>query len=301
MAASTPSRPTAHIKRYPEDWRVDEHLAFDWAGEGEHLYVFVEKRGLNTIDVAADLAQHYNVSRSAVGFAGRKDKHAVTRQWFSVPTPGGASFSLPGVTLLDEQRHTHKLRLGQHDANHFQLILRDVGGQPEHSFEHPFPNMFGPQRVSDANLDKAFDWLGRHRQRRIGRNTRGWYLSVLRSFFFNQVVLHRQRLGLLFHTVDGDVLQDGVPTAPLWGRGRSQSSLRALDIETEALRDYATEIEALEHTGVNQARRVMNTKVTQLQKSCHGQELELSFCLPPGSFATAWLNHLFEIKDDSHA
>ena len=83
---SVAAHPTAVIKARPEHFRVTEDLGLALDGQGEHAYFFVRKRGLNTLDVARALAEACGVRVSDVGFAGRKDKHAVTEQWFSVPS-----------------------------------------------------------------------------------------------------------------------------------------------------------------------------------------------------------------------
>jgi TruD family tRNA pseudouridine synthase len=77
----------ASIKTYPEDWRVTEIIDQSWSSEGEHAYIYVEKRGMNTAAVAAWLARCYQVKEMNVGFSGMKDKFAVTQQWFSVHSP----------------------------------------------------------------------------------------------------------------------------------------------------------------------------------------------------------------------
>src|SRR3569832_2514138 len=78
------------LRRAPEDFQVDEDLGFVPSGEGEHVLVHVRKRGMNTADVARLLARHAGVPPREVSYAGLKDRHAVTRQCFSVSLPGGA-------------------------------------------------------------------------------------------------------------------------------------------------------------------------------------------------------------------
>ena len=78
------ARPAARIKVLPEDWRVTEELERSFADSGEHHYLYVRKRCLSTIPVASWLAKAFDVPAVDVGFAGMKDKHAVTEQWFSV-------------------------------------------------------------------------------------------------------------------------------------------------------------------------------------------------------------------------
>ena len=69
----------------PEDFRVDEIPLYPVASHGDHTFVRVEKRLRTTDEVARDLARAAGVSPRDVGYAGRKDRRAVTTQWLSVP------------------------------------------------------------------------------------------------------------------------------------------------------------------------------------------------------------------------
>ena len=105
--------PSPRLRATPEDFLVDEVAAFAPSGEGSHTFVRIEKRLRTTTEVARDLARAAGVAARDVGFAGRKDRMAVTRQWFSLPgvDPERAlSFDLPGVRVLEAARHPHKLR-----------------------------------------------------------------------------------------------------------------------------------------------------------------------------------------------
>jgi len=118
----------AQLKSQPVHFRVDEQLGFERCGHGEHLYLLLRKTGLNSADLARQLAEHFGVKAVDVGYAGMKDKHAVATQWFSLYLPKGDdaavnSLAIDGAALLRATRHTHKLRRGQHCGNHFQILL----------------------------------------------------------------------------------------------------------------------------------------------------------------------------------
>lgn len=332
------ARPDIHIKFAASAWRVHEQLEFSFAGHGEHAYFFVEKQNLNSLDVARQLAEACAVGLEQIGYAGLKDKHAVTRQWFSVPYPRD-EWPLPEnpeqsaqtetaayLRCLQIQRHTHKLRRGQHRSNRFVLRLgcsTGVNGTVVRALDDWFPNYFGPQRVSPANVATAQQWLAqgrgkdaprgprgskRRRAQRGGR--RGWHLSVLRSVLFNAVLDQRVAQANFAQAISGDVLQDGVPTGPLWGRGRSAASALASDIEQQALQPHQAVCDALEFTGLQQARRPLAQRpsglcVNPVTDKCAGAaatdltELEVAFELPPGAYATTLLAHYFTVHDDS--
>lgn len=119
------------IKEREEDFLVDEQPAYQPCGEGEHIYLFIEKRGLSTAAAARILAQHFGVSERAIGHAGLKDKHAVTRQVFSVHVPGKKIEDFPALQhermgVLWADYHTNKLRTGHLAGNRFSIRIRGV-------------------------------------------------------------------------------------------------------------------------------------------------------------------------------
>src|SRR5690606_23851912 len=152
----------ARLRAAPADFRVDEVMAIPLAGEGEHIWIRVEKTGLNTRDVANALGHFANVNPSQVGYSGLKDKHAVCTQWFSVPVPvlktmDFQGLSLEGCHVLQPQRHRRKLRTGTHRQNRFCIRLRDVQGKAgeieerlQWIRENGVPNAFGEQRFGYA-------------------------------------------------------------------------------------------------------------------------------------------------------
>lgn len=119
------------IKQRPEDFLVEELPLYQPTGEGEHIYLFIEKRGLSTFDLINIVARHFDVPRFAVGYAGLKDKHAVTRQVLSVHAPGRSLSDFPDLrherlTLLWADQHASKLRVGHLAGNRFSIRIRGV-------------------------------------------------------------------------------------------------------------------------------------------------------------------------------
>lgn len=159
------------LRERPEDFLVEELPRYEPSGEGEHLYLFIEKRQMSTPAVAARLARAFGVNRRAVGFAGMKDRNALTRQHFSVHLPGGAGGAeQAGLARLEEEpfallwadRHGNKLRRGHLAGNRFVIYLRGV--EParvvdaqrviERLAREGVPHRFGPQRFG-ARGDNA--------------------------------------------------------------------------------------------------------------------------------------------------
>ncbi|MGH7244355.1 MAG: tRNA pseudouridine(13) synthase TruD [Phycisphaerales bacterium] len=151
------------IKQRPEDFLVDETAAYQPSGEGDHLYLYVEKRNLTTPEAARIIAAHFGVAPDSVGYAGMKDRVAITRQLFSVHTPGKTPEDFPQLVHDHLQvqwadRHTNKIRLGHLTGNRFSIRIREVGvgriraakACLDRLVQFGVPNRFGPQRFGRA-------------------------------------------------------------------------------------------------------------------------------------------------------
>ncbi len=207
------------LRQQPEYFQVEEILGFTPGGEGEHIFLFIEKTELNTQQVANQLATIAEIPVRQVSYAGMKDRNAVTRQWFSVHMPGNKEIdfsSLNGdrLTILKQQRHLKKLRRGVHQGNTFEVILGDVRnigkgnvdgelvdvtarGRFEERISllstEGFPNYFGEQRFgrNGSNLEHVQRWFAGNFKPK--KHEKGLYLSSARSFLFNRVLAERVR------------------------------------------------------------------------------------------------------------
>jgi tRNA pseudouridine13 synthase len=192
----------ARIRAVPEDFVVDELPLYPASGEGEHTFVRVEKRLRTTEEVATALARLAGIRSRDVGYAGRKDRNAVARQWLSVQglDPEVArDFRDDGVRVLEAYRHGHKLRTGQLRGNRFSIAIREIDGAARAAIrervaeiaEFGMPNRYGGQRFGrdGANSDRARPLLeGRTlRDRRQAR----FLLSALQASVFNDVLSER--------------------------------------------------------------------------------------------------------------
>ena len=215
---------TATIRQDPEDFRVEERDAFEASGAGEHLLLTIEKRGMNTSFVARLLAQWAGVDERAVGYAGLKDRHALTTQRFSVQLPGRADPDPAALEQMGEGdgqalrviaafRHSRKLPRGALAGNRFVLTLRDVLGAHEAIetrlrtiADGGVPNWFGEQRFGHGggNVAKALAMFAAPR-RRLGREQRAMLLSSARSALFNRVLAARVTAGDWASGLEGEV------------------------------------------------------------------------------------------------
>lgn len=221
------SLPEFTIKSTPEDFVVEEIPAYEPGGEGEHLYLWIEKRNCSHEWLQKQLARALDVPKRDLGTAGIKDRWAVTRQWVSVPAscePRVADCSSPDFQILKVARHRNKLKTGHLRGNRFQLLLRssDPANVPlEQLVErarliaaHGFPNYYGDQRfgrdADNAELGKALV-RGEAGARDIPFERRRFLLkmalSALQSELFNETLARRIRANQATTVIAGDVLQ----------------------------------------------------------------------------------------------
>ena len=307
---------SATLKLLNEDFIVTELPLQLPAGEGEHIWLDIEKNGANTAFVAQQLAEAARVQERDVGYAGLKDRYAITRQWFSIYRPKGEALDLtllqhPEFKVLSQSRHVKKLRPGDLQGNRFRIVLRDVTGDRD-AIEanlraiasHGVPNYFGAQRFGHdgGNVEHGRAMLAREIRVRNPKK-KGIYLSAVRSFVFNEVLALRIQQGLWGKTLPGDVMDDaGRPTGPLWGRGRVIATDQAQALESGVADRHATLCDGMEHAGLDQERRALVASPVDMSWEWpQANQLVLTFSLPAGSYATSVLNEILHTTEpDRH-
>jgi tRNA pseudouridine13 synthase len=312
----------------PEDFVVDEIPLYHPSGEGEHTFVRVEKRLRNSEGVRRELARLAGVRPSEVGYAGRKDRVAIARQWFSVPglDPSRAlTLEGRGIRVLEAVRHPHKLRTGQLRGNRFELVVRGLSepGRAAPALAEMvslgMPNRFGAQRFGSdaANAARGRALLEGAPVGR-SRSQARFLLSALQAEVFNAVLAARP------------LPLDGLETGDVAWLHASGASFLVEDAERETPRASAFEISAtgpifgsrtLEPRGAPRereravyrelglpswerlrlprgirlrgARRPLRVRPEAASCEPLGEgAVRLSFALPPGSYATVLVEEL---------
>jgi tRNA pseudouridine13 synthase len=290
----------------------------------------VEKRNLDSNAAGAHLADALSIRRRLVSHCGLKDRHAVTRQWFSAHLPGQDSpkpsaLETDNLRILRVTRNTRKLRRGTHIGNRFSIQLR----QPEFPFKQAVkrwqaitmqgvPNIFGPQRFGyqGNNVTKALAMFAGDFETR-DRLLRGLLISAARSHLFNTMVAERTTRALWDSPLEGEVYgitsnrslilpdrQRGDErqrfaqglieiTAPLWGTGKLQSTQEVRLLEQEIASHYPKLTVGLEACGLKQERRVMRLRPESPSLEAHSNgDIQCTFTLPKGTYATSLLREL---------
>ena len=321
---------TADMRISPEDFFVAEHSGLSPAGAGEHLLLRIRKTGQNTQWVAKRLAELAQLPYRAVSYAGMKDRHAVTEQWFSLHLPGRVEpvLDLPegeGFEVLQSVWHDRKLRPGQLSYNQFRLRLRnciiaDLPGfesRREGLRKNGVPNYFGAQRFGfdQANLFIIQDIRALPR---IGRERRAFALSALRGALFNGYLATRVADGSWADGLAGDIEISDRPRGVaeedqsifasqrlaaglMWGNKYQAAREDAGRAEQNFYGQYPLVTRLLEQAGCRSSRRVLCTRIGSLDWRSDGTQVELNFALGPGSYATMVLRELLVISDKGTA
>ncbi len=297
----------ARIKTRPSDFVVNELLDIEMSGDGEHDWLWIEKTGANTAWIADQLARHAGVPSRDVGYAGLKDRHAVTRQWFSVRRAAGEgtdwrALNVDGVDILEATRHARKLKRGAHHGNSFRIALR--GDRPEDSrvderlrliLASGVPNYFGEQRFgrNGSNIELGQAVLD---DKKLPRAKRSIGISALRSLDFNNQLSERVEQGTWNSLLPGDTANlDG--TNSIFPVDEVDAALQqrcaALDVHPTGT------MRAFESIGVKEMRRPLRMRVNNMTWQFDEAQLWLEFDLGRGSFATAVLREVVCLAAES--
>lgn len=323
---------SAVLKAVAEDFQVDEVLDIPLTGQGEHLWLWVEKRDLNTEEAARRLARAAGVPLRAISYAGLKDRQALTRQWFSLHLPGKADPDLSRaeddtLRILKRDRHLRKLQRGAHSANGFTLRLTALtadhaalDARLQQLKAQGVPNYFGSQRFGHGggNVQDAQSWAERAALPEQ-RNVRSRLLSAGRSYVFNRVLAARVADGSWQRAQVGDLLAftdsrsffpageaectdprlailDLHPTGPLWGEGPTPTTGATAELESAVGAQHAALGHWLARAGMSHERRILRLPIGGL--TWHYPEpdiLQLEFVLPAGCFATVVVRELVDL------
>lgn len=321
---------SGRLRAAPEDFVVREWLGFEADGEGDHWMLTVRKRGANTHWVAKQLGRLAQIHPRDVGYAGLKDRNAVTEQSFTIPVRSAMAdwqgITGEGFEVIRAERHRRKLKRGALRANDFEIVVREFPADSATLTERMtaigtlgIPNYFGPQRFGNegGNLARARRWFSGE-QEIHDRFERGFALSAARAALFNAVLAARVNAGTWNRLQDGDVanlngsnsvfavqgvdetlaqrceIMDIHPTGPLWGKGVSAAQSAVAALEDAVATQQSVLANGLERAGLDAERRALRLPVSNLQWSLAEDRLTLAFRLSRGAFATAVLHELLD-------
>lgn len=316
------------IRETPEDFAVEELPLYLPEGSGSHAYAFVEKRGLTTRDLVLALMKQ-GLKEGEIGVAGLKDKHAVTKQWLSVPNRHAAALDalqeVEGVRILETSRHRNKLGIGHLRGNRFSVRVR--GGDAARAAAvlalldaQGVPNYFGPQRFGRFGTN-AVDGLKLIRGEHVpgGHRLKRFFLSALQSLLFNHMLAARLERGLYGQVIAGDwakkretggvfVVENAEvenpralsgkisATLPLYGKKVRVSAPEAGGLEAETLEYFG--LRWSDFTARKGSRRPSRIFLDDVVLTPEADGYILAFTLQKGAFATSVLREVMKVEVD---
>jgi tRNA pseudouridine13 synthase len=318
----------------PSDFEVEEIPAYTPSGQGEHLFLWVEKVGLDTPDAASRLASALGIGRGDVSWAGLKDRVARTRQWLSVPARAEPALAalppVPELTVLAHARHGNKLRSGHLRGNRFRIRILDaerpgaVGPVMERLVAEGLPNAFGEQRFGrgDTGLRGRALVHGERLPARPSAFERKLYVSAYQSLLFNRMLEARLRDGALRRALPGDLMRktdtgglfvcrepevdqarvergEIVATGPMFGWKMQRPEGEVDAAEQAVLAAEGLTLDSFRRLGgiAEGTRRPFAVPVADARWRSEGTTVELEFTLPAGSYATVLLDEVMKESD----
>lgn len=315
------------------DFIVKEELGYPLSGEGEFVAVKIRKTNANSLFVGEKLAEFAGISAKNMSYAGLKDRHAITEQWFCLhlagkETPDFSNFPLEGVEILAVTRHNRKIRVGSLQGNHFELLLREVT-QTDDIINRltqlqavGFPNYFTEQRFGrdGHNLTQAQRWASGEIKVK-DRKKRSFYLSAARSEIFNLIVSARIEAQQTACVLENDVVQlagsnswfiaqsdelnrlnqrlaerDILLTAALVGENSLEQT--ACELEQKIVAEQTQLLKLMRQERMQSARRAMFCQPQHFHWQFEPEGLRLRFFLPAGSYATALVRELITLTEN---
>jgi tRNA pseudouridine13 synthase len=322
------------IKQTPEDFEVEEIPAYEASGNGAFLYLWIEKRDMGAEYFERFIARRLGIPVGEVGTAGLKDRHAITRQYVSVPESVAdrlAQLDGEGVRVLGVSRHGNKLRPGHLRGNRFRIRIREVIADAASHLEpiiarlrsEGLPNFYGPQRFGrDGETARLGLAMLRGESDSRNRFLRKLALSAAQSALFNRYLAQRMADGLLHRVQAGDVMakqptgglfvaedlpveqarfdaRETIHTGPIFGRKMFKASATAAEREAAVLAEAGLGRDAFAGFGklLQGTRRLNLVYVNDLSFEIDTNSVVLAFTLPAGSYATIFLREITKTPD----
>lgn len=204
----------AYFKQSKDDFVVTEIPLYEFSGEGEHLIIKFRKKDLNTLDAVRIFSEQLGCKSRDIGYAGLKDKNAMTIQHISVPKQTAQrleKFEHPNIKILETTSHNNKIRIGHLKGNRFFIRLKKVSPMDGKKIESALgqiatlgmPNYFGYQRfgIERNNHIKGKEIIEGARSEK-NRKLKQMFINAYQSDLFNTWLSRRIELSHMINSFD---------------------------------------------------------------------------------------------------
>jgi len=208
-----------HFKQTPRDFVVEEIPLYEFSGEGEHLVLFIRKKNLSTTEMIGQIARYLGIKNKEIGYAGLKDKHAMTKQYISLHKKYEAAlenFNFDGIKILSKTYHNNKIRIGHLKGNRFYIKLKKVNPTAAAKIDEALknidkqgmPNFFGYQRFgNDGDNHVLGEKLAKGEARERNPRVKRLLINAYQSHLFNLWLSRRLEINSLVSSFEASELE----------------------------------------------------------------------------------------------
>ncbi|UCN01432.1 tRNA pseudouridine(13) synthase TruD [Sulfurimonas sp. SWIR-19] len=201
-----------HFKQTPRDFVVEEIPLYEFSGEGEHLILQVRKKNLSTNEMIGQIARYLGIKNKEIGYAGLKDKNAMTVQYISLHKKHEEAlenFNFDGIKILSKTYHNNKLRIGHLKGNRFYIKLKKVNPTSAEKIDEALkniekfgmPNFFGYQRFgNDGDNHILGEKLAKGEARERNPRVKRLLINAYQSHLFNLWLSRRLEINTLVNS-----------------------------------------------------------------------------------------------------
>jgi tRNA pseudouridine13 synthase len=218
-----------YFKQTPQTFVVEEVPLYPFSNEGEHLILKVRKKNLTTWQMLKIISEQIGVKLRDIGYAGLKDKNALTYQYISIPKKfenDVTKLNHLDIKIIEKTYHNNKIKIGHLKGNRFFITLKKVlpinakkiDSVLKNIEKFGMPNYFGYQRFgTEQNNFELGKKIVQKELKIRDRKKRKLFINAYQSHLFNLWLAKRVEISKMVDSFDIKELKDfiNLPTGVL--------------------------------------------------------------------------------------
>ncbi len=209
-----------HFKQSARDFVVEEIPLYEFSNEGEHLVLYVRKKNTSTSEMIGQIARYLGIKNKDIGYAGLKDKHAMTKQYISLHKKyedAMDSFENENIKILSKTYHNNKIRIGHLKGNRFFIRVKKVNPTDAKKIDealkkiskYGMPNFFGYQRFgNDGDNHILGEKIAKGEKKERNPRVRTLLINAYQSHLFNLWLSRRLEINTLINNFEPSELEN---------------------------------------------------------------------------------------------